>query len=118
MELLRNRVKQLDQEIVRKLQDHEVGKLPTTIDGIGARAAACLIAELGNPSRFRNAAALASYVGVVPPSATIGQAGILWRARSSARKRAPAPSALDADLDCRAEKPLVACALRPSIGCR
>jgi len=66
MGLLRNRVKQLDQEIERKLQDHEVGKLLTTIDGIGARTAACLIAELGDPSRFRDAAALASYVGVVP----------------------------------------------------
>jgi transposase len=66
MDLLRNRVKQLDQEIERKLQDHEVGKLLTTIDGIGARTAACLIAELRDPSRFRDAAALASYVGVVP----------------------------------------------------
>jgi transposase len=59
-------VKQLEHDIERKLQDHEVGKLLTTIDGIGARTAACLIAELGNPSRFRDAAALASYVGVVP----------------------------------------------------
>jgi transposase len=66
MELLRNRVKQLDQEIDRKLQSHEVGRLLTTIDGIGVRTAACLIAELGDPSRFRDAAALASYVGVVP----------------------------------------------------
>jgi len=53
MELLRNRIKQLDREIERKLQDHEVGRLLTTIDGIGARTAACLIAELGDPSRFR-----------------------------------------------------------------
>jgi transposase len=66
MEVLRNRVKQLDQDIERKLQTHEVGRLMTTIDGIGARTAACLIAELGDPSRFRDAAALASYVGVVP----------------------------------------------------
>jgi transposase len=66
MELLRNRVKQLDQDIEHKLQTHEVGRLLTTIDGIGARTAACLIAELGDPSRFRDAAALASYVGVVP----------------------------------------------------
>jgi transposase len=57
MELLRNRVKQLDQEIEHKLQDHEVGNLLTTIDGGDARTAACLIAELGEPSRFRNAAA-------------------------------------------------------------
>jgi transposase len=66
MELLRNRVKELDQHIERKLQEHEVGKLLTTIDGIGARTAACLIAELGDPSRFRDAAGLASYIGVVP----------------------------------------------------
>jgi len=80
MELLRNRVKQLDQEIERKLQSHEVGKLLTTIDGIGARTAACLIAELGDPSRFRDAAALASYVGVVPRSRQSGK-----RAFSGAR---------------------------------
>jgi transposase len=66
MEVLRDRVKQLDQEIEGKLQEHEVGKLLTTIDGVGVRTAACLIAELGDPSRFRDAAALASYVGVVP----------------------------------------------------
>ena len=59
-------MKQLEQDIERKLQDHEVGKLLTTIDGIGPRTVACLIAELGDPSRFRDAAALASDVGVVP----------------------------------------------------
>jgi transposase len=66
IELRRGRVKQLEQDIERKLQTHEVGKLLTTIDGVGTQTAACLIAELGNPSRFRDAAALASYVGVVP----------------------------------------------------
>src|SRR5713226_1685606 len=66
IELLRGRVKQLEQDIERKLEDHEVGKLLTTIDGIGLRTVACLIAELGDPSRFRDAAALTSYVGVVP----------------------------------------------------
>jgi transposase len=66
IELLRGRVKQLEQDIERKLQTHEVGKLLTTIDGVGTQTAACLIAELGDPSRFRDAAALASYVGVVP----------------------------------------------------
>lgn len=75
MELLRNRVKQLDQDIEGKLQAHEVGRLLTTIDGIGARTAACLIAELGDPSRFRNAAALGSYVGVVPCLRQSGKRG-------------------------------------------
>ncbi len=59
MELLRDRVKQLDQDIERKLQEHEVGKLLTTIHGVGARTGACLIAELatqadsGMPPRLR-----------------------------------------------------------------
>ena len=52
IELLRGRVKQRERDIERKLQDHGVGKLLTTIDGIGARTAACLIAELGIPAAF------------------------------------------------------------------
>jgi transposase len=59
-------VKQLERDIERKLQAREVGRLLISIDGIGSRTAACLIAELDDPSRFRNAAALASYVGAVP----------------------------------------------------
>src|ERR1700680_462505 len=49
--------------------------------------------------------------------AAIGQAHVLRRAGPSARKRAPAPSAVDADIGRRPEKPLVACALRPFLGC-
>jgi transposase len=49
-----------------KLDDHEVGKLLTTIDGVGPLTAASLIAELGDPARFRSAGAIASYVGVAP----------------------------------------------------
>src|ERR1700761_9487942 len=43
-----------------------IGKLLTTIDGIGAQTAACIIAELGDPARFGSLKALASYVGVIP----------------------------------------------------
>ena len=53
-------------DIERKLDDHEVGKLLTTIDGVGPLTAACLIAELGDPARFHSAGAIASYVGVAP----------------------------------------------------
>jgi transposase len=38
----------------------------TTIDGVGPFTAAFLIAELGDPARFRSAGAIASYVGVAP----------------------------------------------------
>jgi transposase len=42
-----------------------VGKLLTTIEGIGPQTAACIIAELGDPARFGSVKALASYVGVI-----------------------------------------------------
>jgi transposase len=64
--LLRRRLGGLARDIARTLDDHEVGQLLTTIDGIGAQTAARLVAELGDPAEFRDAAALASYVGVVP----------------------------------------------------
>ena len=66
IELLRDRIKRLDVDIERRLQAHEIGKLLTTIDGIGPRTAACLIGEVGDPARFRSAGGLASYVGAVP----------------------------------------------------
>jgi transposase len=64
--LFRNRVRDLDRDIERKLDAHEVGKLLTSIVGVGSKTAAYLIAELGDPARFHSAGALASYVGVVP----------------------------------------------------
>jgi transposase len=66
LDVLRRRLKDLVRDIERKLDAHEVGKLLTTIDGVGPLTAACLIAELGDPARFRSAGAIASYVGVVP----------------------------------------------------
>ena len=64
--MLRRRLKDLARDIECKLDDHEVGKLLTTINGVGPLTAACLIAELGDPARFRSAGAIASYVGVAP----------------------------------------------------
>jgi transposase len=66
LDVLRRRLKDLARDIERKIDDHEVGKLLTTIDGVGPLTAACLIAELGDPARFRSAGAIASYVGVAP----------------------------------------------------
>jgi transposase len=66
LDVQRRRLKDLARDIGRKLDDHEVGKLLTTIEGIGSLTAACLIAELGDPARFRSAGAIASYVGVAP----------------------------------------------------
>lgn len=66
IEVLRSRLATLQRDIERRLDQHEVGKLLTTIDGVGPLTAACLVAELGDPARFRDAAALASYVGAIP----------------------------------------------------
>lgn len=66
IDLLRRRLRELERDITRMLDQHEVGRLLTTIDGIGAQTAARLVAELGDPAEFRDAAALASYIGVVP----------------------------------------------------
>jgi transposase len=66
IDLLRRRLRALEDDIERRLMQHEVGKLLTTIDGIGSQTAACIMGEVGDPSRFHSLTALASYVGVIP----------------------------------------------------
>lgn len=73
LDLLRERIRSLDGDIESKLEEHEIGKLLTTIDGIGPTTAAKLIAELGNPAEFASPAALAAYVGVVPATKQSGR---------------------------------------------
>lgn len=66
LDVLRLRLKDLARDVECKLDDHEVGKLLMTIEGVGPLTAACLIAELGDPARFDSPGAIASYVGVIP----------------------------------------------------
>jgi transposase len=66
IDLQRQRLRDLEARIHKTLDKHEVGKLLTTIDGIGPTTAARIVAEVGDFERFRSAAALAAYVGVVP----------------------------------------------------
>lgn len=66
LDLWRQRLVEIDRDIDRMLQAHEVGRLLTTIEGIGSQTAARLIAELDDPARFKTAGALASYIGLVP----------------------------------------------------
>lgn len=68
---LRERLKSLDDDIHRSLGQHRVGQLLTTIDGVGPHTAARVIAEV-NLLAFRDASALAAYVGVVP---SVNQSG-------------------------------------------
>lgn len=73
LELLRRRIAALEEDMATTLQAHEVGTLLTTITGIGVQTAARLVGELGDPARFRSAAALAAYVGVVPGTRESGK---------------------------------------------
>lgn len=66
LDVLRARLRELERDIERTLDGHEVGQLLTTIDGVGPLTAAKLVAELGNPARFASAGALAAYVGLAP----------------------------------------------------
>lgn len=62
---LRERIKKLDKDIGQSLDRHEVGKLLTSIDGIGDNTAARMIASV-DFATFKTAGALAAYVGVAP----------------------------------------------------
>lgn len=66
LDTLRRRLRELDRDIEAKLNEHEVGRLLTTIGGIGPNTAAFVIAEVGDPAQFRAASALAAYVGAIP----------------------------------------------------
>ncbi len=74
LDTLRRRLKELDRDITTKLDQHEIGKLLTTIDGIGPTTAAKLVAVLGDPSDFESERALASYLGLVPALRLSGKA--------------------------------------------
>lgn len=66
IDTFRKRIAEIERDIHRQLDAHEVGKLLTTIDGVGPTTAAMIIAEVGNPADFRNPGALAAFLGLVP----------------------------------------------------
>lgn len=66
LDLWRRRLADIERDIEDLLDTHQVGKLLTTIEGVGPQSAARVIAAVGDPARFRSAAAFAAYVGVVP----------------------------------------------------
>lgn len=66
LDLWRGRLRTVERDIERLLDTHDVGKLLTTIPGIGSQTAARLVARVGDPAHFRSAGALAAFVGAVP----------------------------------------------------
>jgi transposase len=73
LDTLRARLRDIEGDIESLLGTHEVGSLLTTIDGLGPQTVARLVAELGDPARFRSAGALASFVGPVPATSQSGK---------------------------------------------
>ena len=66
LDLWRRRLADIERDIEKLLDTHDVGRLLATIDGIGPQTAARIIAEVGNPARFHSPGALAAHLGVVP----------------------------------------------------
>jgi transposase len=89
LDSLRRNLKTVNGEIEKALEGHALALLLVSIEGLGAPTVARLLAALGDPAHFRSAAALASYVGVVP---AISQSGL------SRPGRAPVSQLGNADL--------------------
>jgi transposase len=64
--VLRQRLGELDRDIEKTIDTNLLGRLLTTIDGIGSQTAAKILARVGDPAELRSSAALACFVGVVP----------------------------------------------------
>jgi transposase len=60
LDVLRARLRRLERDVARRLDDHEVGRLLTTIEGIGPQTSARLVATVGDFSAYHSGAALAS----------------------------------------------------------
>lgn len=66
LDCLRTKLRDIREELERRVAEHFVGSLLMTIDGLGLTTAARIVAAVGDPARFRSGACLAAYVGVVP----------------------------------------------------
>ena len=104
---MRARARELESEIQHRLEGDEVGNLLTTIPGISTLTAAAIIAEAGNPARFRDAAAFASYVGVIPRLHQSGKRNFSGKSTVPLGNSRLQASALDACLSCDSSQSMV-----------
>lgn len=61
-----DRIRALDNEIESRLDDHDIGRLITTIDGIGVQTAAHILAAAGDPRDYDSAKTFAAFAGITP----------------------------------------------------
>jgi transposase len=74
LDTLRTSLRDVESLVEKSVHGHALASVLTSIGGLGTLTVALLLARLGDPAHFRNAAALASYVGVVPAINQSGQA--------------------------------------------
>ncbi|NEO88579.1 MAG: IS110 family transposase [Spirulina sp. SIO3F2] len=76
MDFLKERLKALKKLMREHIREHEslkhTKKLLTSISGIGEKTSACLIAEIGDITRFSSARQLAAYAGLTPQQRSSG----------------------------------------------
>lgn len=66
LETLRRRLREIEADVEKKLAQHELGDLLRSIDGLGIKSVATLLAEVGDPALFKSAKALSAYAGTIP----------------------------------------------------
>jgi transposase len=64
----------LEAQIRSRLRGHRGYRAIQAVNGIGPTMAAILVAEIGDVSRFRSAAALCSWAARLPDAAVLGSA--------------------------------------------
>lgn len=66
IEMLCEQLRELDRQLGKAADEHEVCRRLMTVPGVGPVTAVKFVATIDTPARFPNAHAVASYVGVVP----------------------------------------------------
>lgn len=86
------RIRALDERIEKSLDEHDVGRLIRTIQGVGMQTAAHILSAAGDPRDYDSAKAFAAYAGITPRTSHSGrhtprQARICRKGSSELRRK-------------------------------